>query len=160
MYLTAEAVLHAIEVLRANVHPFIGITFVACKHFGLSVGSVDSLSMDKLTEEHLDKHHRLDHRSSHYFQPFKSASLWVKHRYPSTGLQTVNTQTFSPVFNHPRGMAKWGFAEDYLERLVDVLKERNLPTEIPADALAVWLYKDADVGDVGNYDDLTELFFY
>ncbi|MEY9563937.1 AAA family ATPase [Sinorhizobium fredii] len=159
MYLTAEAVLHAIEVLRANVHPFIGITFVACKHYGLSVGSVDSLSMDKLTEEHLDKHHRLDHRSSHYFQPFKSAASWVKQRYPSTGLQTVNTQTFLPVFKHPRGTAKWGFAEDYLDRIIEVLKEKKFTTEIPADALAVWLYKDADVGSVSNYDELTELFF-
>ncbi|EKF42307.1 hypothetical protein NA8A_12180 [Nitratireductor indicus C115] len=159
MYLTAEAVLHAIAILRANVHPFIGITFVACKHYGLSVGSLDALSLDKLTEEHLDGHHRLDHRSSYYFQPFKSASSWVKQRYPSTGLQTVNTQTFASVFEHPRGTPKWGFSREYLDRITTVLEEKKFPSNVAADALAVWLYKDTDVGSVSNYEELVELFF-
>lgn len=159
MYLTAEAVLHAIQILRANVHPFIGITFVACKRYGLSVGSTDEVSMDKLTEEHLDEHHRVDHRSSYYFQPFRSATSWVKQRYPSTGLQTVNTQTFATVFEHPRGTRKWGFASNYLDRTTSILEEQKFTTNIPADALAVWLYKDTDLGSVENYDDLVELFF-
>ena len=40
MYLSADAVLTAIGTLRAEVHPFIGITFVACKRYGLSMGII------------------------------------------------------------------------------------------------------------------------
>ncbi|WP_246704143.1 AAA family ATPase [Rhizobium sp. P38BS-XIX] len=115
--------------------------------------------MDKLTEEHLDEHHRLDHRSSYYFQPFKSAQSWVVQRYPSTGLQTVNTQTFGPVFEHPKKTRLWGFAPDYLRRVTNILEEGSFTTGIPVDALAVWLYKSADIGSVSTYDELVEQFF-
>ncbi len=159
MYVSAAVVLKAIGILRAEVHPFVGITFVACKHFGLSVGAVDNVSIDKLTRTHMDAHHQIDRRSAQYFQPFKSAAWWVAEKYPSSGLQTINTQTFKPVFRHPRGAQKWGFEPDYVDQLEAILQEQRSPSRIPADALAVWLFKDADLGNASTYEELVDLFF-
>jgi hypothetical protein len=159
MYLSAEAVLQAIDVLRAEVHPFVGITFVACKHYGLSIGSMDDVSIDGLTRAHMDAHHRIDRRSALYFQPFKSSANWVAEKYPSSGLQTVNTQTFGSVFMHIRATRDWGFSLDYLDRMEEILRERNFTSQIPVDALAVWLFKDIDLGEVANYDELIDRFF-
>lgn len=160
MYLSSDAVVSAINVLRSTVHPFIGITFLACKRFKLSVGSTAKVSLDSLTREHMDAHHRIDRRSAQYFQPFRgSASWWVADKYPSSGLQTVNTQTFSTAFLHPRNTRHWGFHRDYLTRMQKILSERKFPITVPADALAVWLFKDKNVGSVSGYDDLVDLFF-
>lgn len=159
MYLSAGAVLRAIGILHTEVHPFVGITFLACKRYGLSVGTVDDVSIDTLTRDHMDTHHRIDRRSAHYFQPFKSATWWVAERYPSSGLQTVNTQTFGQVFLHRRNTRKWGFENGYLNKLEEVLREINHATQIPADAIAIWLYKDADLGNISKLEELVELFF-
>lgn len=160
MYLSTNAVLKAIGILRTEVHPFIGITFVACKHYDLSVGSMDDVSIDKLTRAHMDVHHRIDRRSAHYFQPFRGGSpWWVAERYPSSGLQTVNTQTFGSVFMHTRATRKWGFEPTYLDRMEGILRERHVLSRVPADAIAVWLFKDTDLGTISKYEDLVELFF-
>lgn len=159
MYLSADAVLRAINTLHAEVHPFIGITFVACKRYDLSIGSMDDVSIDKLTRAHLDAHHRIDRRSSFYFQPFRSSAWWVTEKYPSSGLQTINTQTFASVFMHTRAKRKWGFETAYLDEMESVLSQQNVASRIPADALAVWLFKDTDVGDISSYEELVQLFF-
>jgi len=159
MYLSADAVLRAINMLRAEVHPFIGITFVACKHFDLSIGSMDDVSIDMITRAHMDAHHRIDRRSAYYFQPFRSAAWWVAEKYPSSGLQTVNTQTFASVFMHTRAKRKWGFQTSYLDSMDDILYKINSASSVPADALAVWLFKDTDVGNISSYEDLVQLFF-
>lgn len=161
MYLSANAVLASIQTLRQQVHPFIGITFLACKRYGLSVGDVDDVRLDTLTRDHMDANHRIDRRSSRYFQPFKgSASWWVADRYPSSGLQTVNTQTFGPVFLHPRNVPEWGFQTNYISRIEGILEERKYASRIDADAIAVWLFKDYDLGSINSYDQLVELFFH
>ena len=159
MYLSAEAVLKAINTLRAEVHPFIGITFLACKHHDLSIGSMDDVSIDMLTRAHLDAHHRIDRRSSFYFQPFRSAAWWVAEKYPSSGLQTINTQTFGSAFIHTRAKRKWGFEHAYLDQIESILRQQNVASIIPADALAVWLYKNSDIGDVSSYEEIVQLFF-
>lgn len=159
MYLSADAVLKAISVLHAEVHPFMGITFVACKRYGLSVGSVDDVSLDTLTRKHMDEHHRIDRRSAHYFQPFRSAAFWVVEKYPSSGLQTINTQTFGSIFLHPRNTRKWGFEPSYLEKLEAILREIGRTPKVPVDALATWLFKDSDLGEVSDFDSLVQLFF-
>ncbi len=159
MYLSSDAVRKAIDALRREVHPFVGITFVACKRHKLSIGTMADVSIDELTRAHLEAHHRIDRRSSYYFQPFRSPSWWVAEKYPSSGLQTVNTQTFSDVFMHTRAKRKWGFQSNYLDQMDNILRQQNVPTSIPADALAVWLFKDADIGSIDNYDALTLLFF-
>ena len=160
MYLSADAILKSIHKLKAEVHPFIGITFLACKRRGLSIGSVDEFSMDALTRSHMEAHHRIDRHSEHYFQPFRgSSSWWVAKKYPSSGLQTINTQTFPSVFLHPRASQKWGFANDYLTQIDSILAERKVASRISADALAVWLYKSEDLGTLSSYEELVERFF-
>jgi hypothetical protein len=159
MYLSANAVIRAINHLHGSVHPFMGITFVACKHYELGVGISNEVSLDQLTRTHLDTHHRIDRRSSRYFQPFKSHSWWVVKKYPSSGLQTVNTQTFGKVFLHRRGTQKWGFRNNYVDKIENILRDINFAPRVPADALAVWLFKSADLGRISSYDELTELFF-
>lgn len=159
MYLTSEAVVAAVTSLRAAVHPFLGITFVACKARGLSIGSTDKVSLDAITREHMDKHHRIDRRSSHYFQPFKgSAAWWVAEKYPSSGLQTINTQTFGTAFIHPRATRNWGFADNYLDVIEQILHERQLASEVPGDALAVWLLKGEPLDKIKSYEDLVDVF--
>ena len=158
MYLTPDAILEATRILKRSVHPFMGITFLACKSFQLSVSSVDDVSLDALTRAHLDAHHKIDHRSDMYFQPFKSKQFWVDKKYPSAGLQTINTQTFKKVFLHTRSSKSWGFHPDYVSSIVDILTDVSMTPPMPADALAVWLLKDEDIGDVVDFEALTELF--
>lgn len=161
MYLSAKAVVRAIHHIKKKVHPFVGITFLACKRYGLPVGDVEVLSMDAVTREHLRDHHVIDRGSSHFFQPFRGqgAKWWVDQKYPSAGLQTVNTQTFPSVFIHePRGK-EWGFDHSYLQRIVDGLNRTRSPVAAPADALAIWLFKGEDLGPVADLDALVQLFF-
>lgn len=161
MYLSAKTVVQAINHIKKKVHPFIGITFVACKRYGLTVGAAEVLSMDALTRSHLKEHHVIDRGSAHFFQPFRGqgAKWWVDQKYPSAGLQTVNTQTFPSVFLHePRGK-EWGFADDYLQRILDGLTRTRSPISAPADALAIWLFKGEDLGSVTDMDALVDLFF-
>lgn len=161
MYLSAKTVVDAINHIKKKVHPFIGITFIACKHHGLPVGAAEELSMDALTRSHLKEHHMIDRGSAHFFQPFRgqASKWWVDQKYPSAGLQTVNTQTFPSVFLHEPRSKEWGFAEDYLQRIVDVLTRAHSPVSAPADALAIWLFKGKDLGSVTDIDALIDLFF-
>jgi hypothetical protein len=161
MYLSAKTVVKAINHIKKKVHPFIGITFVACKRYGLTVGAAEVLSMDALTRSHLKEHHVIDRGSAHFFQPFRGqgAKWWVDQKYPSAGLQTVNTQTFPSVFLHePRGK-EWGFADDYLQRILDGLTRTRSPISAPADALAIWLFKGEDLGSITDMDALVDLFY-
>ena len=52
-----------------------------------------------------------------------------------------------------------GFDNSYLDRMETILQERNFSFNVPADALAIWLFKDNDLGNIENYEDLVELFF-
>nr|WP_272212362.1 AAA family ATPase [Marinicella sp. W31]MDC2878276.1 AAA family ATPase [Marinicella sp. W31] len=161
MYLSSKSVVQAIKHLKKTVHPFIGITFIACKRYGLTIGAAEELSMDALTRSHLQEHHVIDRGSAHFFQPFKgqSAKWWVEQKYPSAGLQTVNTQTFQSVFLHEPRSKEWGFAKDYLQHIVEGLTRTRSPVSAPADALAIWLFKGENLGSVSDLDALIDLFF-
>jgi hypothetical protein len=160
MYLSTEAVAQAIRSLKQNVHPFVGITFLACKSYGLKVGDDEKIRLDTLTRQHLDKYHILDRRSIYYFQPFKSTTYWVTKRYPSTGLQTVNTQTFHNVFRHPHGTPRWGFVRSYIQEIKSKLKQTRSEDTFAIDAIAVWLYKNSDLGDIDSIDKLIDKFAF
>ena len=97
--------------------------------------------MDALTRQHMNTHHKLVLDSKYYFQPFRSGrrKSWLKHDYPSSGLQAINTQTFKSAFIHGRGSKTWTWDENYLS----VLEDRLVRGKIPIWALAVWLYRSA-----------------
>jgi hypothetical protein len=158
MYLTSGAIAEAIEILHDTVHPFLGITFLACKRFGLTVGRADAVSLDAITHKHLEEFHVLDRRSRWFFQPFKSANYWVTERYASTGLQTVNTQTFNKVFIHPPRSKFWGFATDYIELIADRIRQKGMDPQVSALALAIWIFKDEDLGPSPSFRGLTSKF--
>jgi len=158
MYLSADGVATAISLIKRKVHPFVGITYLACKKHGLAVGTDEELSLDALTRDHLEKYHVLDRGSAFYFQPFKSSSYWVGKRYPSTGLQTVNTQTFPNVFRHSHGSSRWGFVQDYIQEIKKKLRQiRSDPTP-PIDGIAVWIYKAEELRSVNTVSELIDKF--
>ena len=147
MFISKNALLNSIGALRL-VHPFHGITFVVCKHESLPIGTTIELQLDAHTKAHLDQHHRINPDSTHYFQPFKSTNAWVKHDYPSSGLQAINTQTFQSAFIHTPRSRRWGWSSDYITFIASKLTGKGV--RIPAFSLAVWLYKDVDLDERSN----------
>ncbi|MEO5807312.1 AAA family ATPase [Devosia sp.] len=135
-----------------------GITYVACKQKQLSVGETQAISLDALTKDHMNKHHQILDDSSYYFQPFKSVKEWVSHKYPSSGLQAINTQTFGKVFNHPRNSNRWGFVSEYEKVVAEVLRATGNSPAAPLIPLAIWLYKFEDFGPAANFDTLVDRF--
>ena len=105
------------------------------------------------------KYHRLDRKSEFFFQPFRSVRRWVNARYASTGLQTANTQTFSSVFLHKKGTSKWGFSDDYLSQIQQILLKDNLPDKVPSWPLAIWIFKGVELGSNADPRHLLELFY-
>lgn len=148
-YLSHDAILWSIDELSKGTHPFIGITLLACKKARIPVGRATEVSLDAVTREHLDTHHRLDPQSEFYFQPFKSNKRWVAPKYPSAGLQGVNTRTFRAVFIHQKQSSSWGFKEDYIDRIQQIIEESpgSQPTSLPA--ISIWIGKSViwDEGD-------------
>uniref|UniRef100_UPI0037508EC4 hypothetical protein n=1 Tax=Undibacterium sp. TaxID=1914977 RepID=UPI0037508EC4 len=122
MYFSHQQIANSITAL-ANVHPFHGITFLACKQANLPVGRSIVFQLDARTDAFLNNYHRLDPTSDWFFQPFKSANRekkWVRPDYSAKGLQAINTQTFSSAFLHERNSRIWGWTPDY----ISVLKSR------------------------------------
>jgi hypothetical protein len=147
MYFTAAQIAHSIEALT-NVHPFHGITFLACKRAGLPVGREIVFPLDSETDRFLREHHRIDPGSDWFFQPFKTndvAKKWVRPDYAAKGLQAINTQTFIAAFMHKPGSRIWGWKRGYVDVLASRLTKKNrAPAKIPAFHLSVWLFRDLD----------------
>ena len=156
-YISASAIRRAIEELKASTHPFLGITFLACKKFGLPVSNTMHVKLDSLTREHLRQHHRLDVDSNYFFQPFKSAKNWVKGNYASTGLRVTNTRTLGTVFLHERGSSEWGFAENYTDLIRSGIRTRGY-RKTPLAAIAIWAAKDQEWARETTLEGLVEDF--
>lgn len=143
MFFTASQIARSINAL-ATVHPFHGITFLACKEARLPVGKSVEFPLDAITDAFLRKHHRVDPMSDWFFQPFKSSDAskkWVRPDYSAKGLQAINTQTFADAFIHERNTRIWGWKQNYVSVLASRLPKNK---KIPAFHLAVWLYRDKD----------------
>lgn len=143
MYFTVDYILEAIQRL-GSVHPFFGITFLSCKENHLPVGRQETFPMDHYTKSFMDRVHRIDSQSRFYYQPFYSNARirhWVSDRYPSSGLQAINTQTFGQVFLHTRNQKSWGWNANYVDVLATFLRDSNPISMLD---LAVWVYKDKD----------------
>ena len=154
MYFSSKHIAEALTQLK-DVHPFHGITFMACKMAGLPVGlPSDSFSMDAVTREHMGKHHRLDTSSTRFYQPFKSNKRWLATRYPSSGLQAINTQTFENAFVHRPNSNSWAWSDGYIDVLASKLPSQR---RIPVYAMCVWLYRRVDLPP-NRLDDLIDRF--
>ena len=128
-YIAQSQVLASMGEL-GRIHPFLGITFVACKKAQLPVGRTIQIHLDGLTRAHMDAHHKVAPESSHYYQPFNPTHPWVRAKYPSSGLQAINTQTCGTAFLHTPGTREWGWSEQYLDVLEGLLKGRAPGTGI------------------------------
>ena len=159
MYLSKNAVLWAINQISV-VHPFFGITFLSAKKNALSVGQKMSCSIDTWNKVYLEQYHKINPDSSYYFQPYNSNARdkqWVNDRYPSTGLQAINTQTFRDAFLHERGERTWGWATEY----VDVLKNwiDRFGSRLPLLGLAIWTLRNSEWEDGATPSAVIELFY-
>src|SRR5579859_3432506 len=116
MFLTAGQIAQSIDAL-SNVHPFHGITFLACKKAKLPVGREIVFPLDAETDRFLIEHHRIDPGSDWFFQPFRTSNIakkWVRPDYAAKGLQAINTQTFIAAFLHKPNSRIWGWSLNYV----------------------------------------------
>jgi len=141
MYLSKSYILTAISKM-SKIHPFYGITFLSCKKNRLPIGEKSPYQMDGNTKTFMDEVHKLDPVSEFYFQPFTSNArdkCWVSIKYPSSGLQAINTQTFSDAFLHTKKEKTWGWSTNYIDVLTSQLRNNEL---ISLFDLSVWVLKD------------------
>lgn len=159
MFFTCAQIIDSLSAL-ADVHPFHGITFLACKKAGLPVGHNVDFPMDAKTAEFMRRYHKIDPNSEYFLQPYHQKKLrWVKPDYPSSGLQAINTQTFAKAFLHTRNTRIWGWVANYVAVLKEGLKKRRGQTiRISAFYLAVWLYKDKEWLDNASASDVVDFF--
>jgi len=126
-YFTATKIADSIEAL-ADVHPFHGITFLACKQANLPVDTSVTFAMDSFTDAFLKEHHQIDPTSDWFFQPFKSSDKnkkWVRPDYAPKGLNAVNTGSFIDAFIHPRASRVWGWNKNYVSFLESRLPKKR-----------------------------------
>jgi len=157
MYLSVQNIVHAMEKLKV-INPFFGITYFTCKKKNLSIGSTIDFSMDKFTKEFMNEYHRLCPKSKYYFQPYRSndrTKEWVSSRYPSSGLQAINTQTFSDVFIHASNSKYWGWEKNY----VDLLAEKLEGSLLPAFEFGIWFFRTENWPSIPTIQDIIERFF-
>lgn len=154
MFFTAEQIASSITAL-ADVHPFHGITFLACKKEKLPVGKTIEFALDAKTDSFLRQYHRINPASQWFFQPFKSVKKWVRPDYAAKGLQAINTQTFGRTFIHELKSHVWGWAPSYVSLLVSRLPKRK---KIPTFHLAVWLYQHKDWPENSSFTDIINFF--
>ena len=143
-YLSDNAIQWAIDRLRKRSHPFLGITFLACKTARLPVGSTTRMRLDWIMRKHLNDHHRLAPRSDYYFQPFGGKRAWAGPQYPSSGLRSFNTGMFHRAFLHPKRTQEWGFVENYVNEIADVGRYLGDRVVLDIQAIAVWALKDRE----------------
>ena len=154
MYISADYILSAIRQI-SKLHSFVGITFLTCKRHRLPVGESTNFSMDKFTKEFMLEHHKLYPDSSYFFQPYTTikSKQWVSAKYPSSGLQAINTQTFASAFLHTKNGKTWGWTTDYLSQI----RSKNVH-RVSLAAMAVWAMKSEKWSDTATVDDIITKF--
>ncbi|AXW86772.1 hypothetical protein AU509_17100 [Lonsdalea britannica] len=157
MFFSQNAVLNAIMDLK-KVHPFFGITFLVCKKQKLPVGKSIQFALDAKNKDFLEQVHKIDPDSEYFYQPFtyRTSHEWLNNNYASSGLQAINTQTFSDAFIHPKGTQQWAWTDDYLSVL------KNHPSikknKIPLLSLCIWIYKFNDFAPGTSYEKIISTF--
>lgn len=157
IYISTNVVQHAILNLK-EIHPFQGITFLACKRSNLPIGKKIQFKLDAITKELMDQVHKISPDSSFYYQPFRTndkGKKWVKFDYPSSGLQAVNTRTFRDAFIHEKKHPDWGWNSDYINIIDRLIKDYKKPNIYD---IAIWLYKDKDFEEASDISTIKNIF--
>lgn len=158
IYLSAEYILSAIQQL-ASVHTFVGITFLTCKKNQLPVGTPTTFLMDTQTKQFMESVHKICPSSEYYFQPYQTirGKQWLAAKYPSSGLQAINTQTFGSAFIHDRNSKLWAWSNDYISQIEKVAIPKK-EKKAPLSAMAVWVLKDRKWKDTATLEDVVKKF--
>lgn len=158
IYLSAEYILSAIQQL-ASVHTFIGITFLTCKKNQLPVGTPTAFMMDTQTKQFMESVHKICPTSEYYFQPYQTikGKQWLATKYPSSGLQAINTQTFGSAFIHDRNSKMWAWSADYVSQIAKVAISKK-EKKAPLSAMAVWVMKNHKWKDTATLEDVVKKF--
>lgn len=158
IYLSSEYILSAIQQLE-TVHTFIGITFLTCKKCELPIGTPVEFLMDSNTKKFMTDVHKICPTSEFYFQPYQTirGKQWLAAKYPSSGLQAINTQTFSAAFIHDRNSKLWAWTTDYVEQIQKVAIPKK-EKKASIFAMAVWVLKDYKWKDTATIEDVVEKF--
>lgn len=158
IYLSAEYILSAIQQL-ASVHTFVGITFLTCKKNQLPIGIPTTFPMDTHTKQFMTSVHNICPTSDYYFQPYQTikSKQWLASKYPSSGLQAINTQTFGAAFIHDRNSKLWAWSDDYLSQIKNIaITKKEKKASLPA--IAVWVMKDKKWKDTATLEDVVSKF--
>lgn len=151
MFLSLSQIKDALENLKA-IHPFYGLTFLACKRERLPVGRAISFQISVHETALLDQYYRPHTTSQYYYQVFRTSvkeDRWVHGlKYSSSTLQSTRTRSdFRNAFIHESGSDSWGWSPNYVDTL-KVNLSHNIPpyrdVPVPAFHLAAWLYRERD----------------
>jgi predicted ATP-binding protein involved in virulence len=162
MYISYLQIRRSLKDL-SGVHPFFGITFLACKKARLPVGTTVEFNISAANNEVLDNAYNPLPDSGQYFHPFKTSKssagsdTWVSNRYGSTSLQRIATGTFATAFIHTRGTSKWGWNQNYIDTLAERQKSTR-SSKIPLFELACWLYRNDDLEQDVSPEEICERF--
>lgn len=142
-YITKHQLKKSFKALE-NVHPFYGITFLACKVNDLPIGRQIEFPIDKFEFQFLERYYKPEKNTERFLKVFRvsdKSNYWLRPDYPSSGSQKTRTNKFKDAFLHPMNTQVWGWAPNYLEILKLRLHRGN---RISAFHLAVWLYRDRE----------------
>ncbi len=91
-----------------------------------------------------------------HYQTIKGKQ-WLAAKYPSSGLQAINTQTFGTAFIHDRNSKLWAWSNDYVTQIkkIAITKEEK-KASLPA--MAVWVLKDRKWKDTATLEDVVSKF--
>lgn len=155
MYISTQLILESIQGL-SEVHPFIGLTFLTCKQHNLPVGTTVSFRLDAETKIFMERVNRLSKGSKYFYQPFKTndrRKKWITQKYPSSGLQAINTQTFKSAFIHPKKSHEWGWNTNYIDNIKTIVGNKT-----PLAYLAIWTLKDEKWNNSSTINHVIEKF--
>ena len=157
MFLDKSQIIEALNNLE-SVHPFYGVTFLACKAADLPVEREVQFGISKEEEQLLEKYYKPDKNTVYYYRVFRISEkkkYWLNPDYPSSGSQAIRTQTFKDAFIHTNPKS-WGWQKDYVQVLKFHLYQGR---PIPGFHLAVWLYRDRDWPSDVEAQDIVDTFF-
>ncbi|MDR0610823.1 MAG: ATP-binding protein [Planctomycetaceae bacterium] len=80
---------------------------------------------------------------------------WVTAKYPSSGLQVINTQSFKSAFIHTPKEKKWGWSDSYIRSLSERL---NQNTKLCVIDLAIWVFKDKEWDSKSTLQNVLDFF--
>lgn len=160
MFFKTERIRDSLDSLK-SLHPFYGITFLACKKESLPVGEAIQFPINTVEKDFLDQYFKPDEDSNFYYQVFHTSNpskRWLSPKYPSSGSQSTRTRgKFANAFIHPT-TTEWGWRSDYIKVLQNNLVQTGKDS-IPTFHMAVWFFRDKKWSFDTTANDIIEFFF-